>query len=526
MNRFGDGAEMTELVLGKKLACPPLKEYFKEPLKENVKAADIMANSVCEQANNSKMQTKYFGGKINASRASPDPVTLDPKNELAHTQHEQTLGLNSPIINQEVAKVPSQQNFQRHEPKNDSKEATETQKELDSFITIVGDEMAQQKSEEYENSTDGQEVVQCLDTDSAIGKSVALMMGQKISRYKNVFDLMDDAAAKLMKNIFRKKQPCEVQLEDPRTDEKTKIFETAHAQEVIVTLDESALVRLPIIHCNHPPVERQRTSPATNESQIPMDLHKAGTLPPIVIVNDADFKRERRAFKSPPVLQNQAIKETFKRKFENLRMGSGRFTFDDIEAKSKEQLIDNLRKSGSKIDLKQLQNESESKLREMLKERLTIAFNGMKPRYERNVPFFRLEQIFSKRAPEEKVPSPETMKKWHAAAKKAGVPMEALTNLTPIKASSEQESISGSLEGPSNREDKNMEPATFYKARSKPTIPRTVNPDNMELLLTRVPPQMVLQPPIKVSVNVALRIAENDILWKKLCPFDSAHGKT
>ncbi len=513
---------MTELVLGKKLACPPLKEHFKEPLKDNVKAADTMANLVCEQANNGKMQTKYFGGKTNASRASPDPVTLDPKNEFAHTQHEQKLGLISPIINEEEAKVPSQQKLQRHVPRNEPKEAT-----LDSFITIVGDEMAQEKSEEYENSTDGQEVIQCLDTDSAIGKSVALMMGQKVSRYKNVFDLMDDAAAKLMKNIFRKKQPSEVQLEDPRTDEKTKMFETAHAQEVIVTLDESALVRLPIIHCNHPPDERQRTSPAMNESQIPIDLHKAGTLPPIVILNDSGlFKRERRAFKSPPVLQNQAIKETFKRKFENFRMGAGRFTFDDIEAKSKEQLIDNLRKTGSKMDLKQLQNESEPKLREILKERLTIAFDDMKPRHERNIPFFRLEQIFSKRAPEEKVPSPETMKKWHAAAKKAGVPMEALTNLTPIKASSEQESNFGRLEGPSNREDQNMEPPTFYKTRSKPTIPRSVNPDNMELLLTRVPPQIVLQPPIKVSVNVALRIAENDILWKKLCPFDSAHGKT
>lgn len=518
---------MTELVLGKKLACPPLKEHFKEPLKENVKAADIMANSICAQANNNKMQTKSFGSKTNASRASLDYVTLYPQNEMAHRQHDQNLGLNSPVVNEaegEVINVPSQHMLQRHEPNNEQKEAA-TLREIDSCIAIAGDEMIQTK--EHEKSNGGQEVSeQYLDTDSAIGKSVALMMGQKVSRYKNIFDLMDDAAAKLMKNIFRRKQQSEVQLDDPQIHEKAKMSETSHAQEVIATLNESTLVHLPIINCNHITDERQHISPPMNESQVSMNLHKPGTLPPIVILSDpGTFKRERRSFKSPPVLQNQAIKETFKQKFENLRMGAGRFTFDDIEAKTKEQLIDNLRKTGFKIDLKQLQNESDSKLKEILKERLNIAFNEMKPRGERNVPFFRLEQIFSKRAPEEKIPSPETMKKWHAVAKKAGVPMEALTGLTLMK-TSEQESNAWNLAGSSNREDKNMESPIFHKARSKPTISRIVNPENMELLLTRIPPQMAPQPSIKVSVNVALRIAENDILWKKLCPFDSAHGKT
>ena len=349
-----------------------------------------------------------------------------------------------------------------------------------------------------------------LDTTTSVGKSVALMLGKPISMHKNIFDLMADTASKMMKRTFGK--------QNASSNMQAELIE-ATAPIISIAAEPE-----PVAIDNDPPK-------VAEEKQ----QHVASMLPSIPRVKAVEaLQRERRSQIPPPVLHNQDIKAAFQLKV--MKMGAGRFSFDDIEAKTQDQLIEDLRRAGDKTNLKELQKESEVKLREMLKDRQSIAQHEMKTRHDGGAPFWRVEQILNRRAPEARSPSPETLKKWRAAAKKAGVHIEALTKeplLNPWTSGNHGVSFSNvvSQETSCKLADSGAADAAAhtsaskvveeYRSRPAPeSVPRIVNPHHMELLLKQSPPKPAARPPITVSVPLPSRLAKGEILWRKLCPLN------
>ena len=349
-----------------------------------------------------------------------------------------------------------------------------------------------------------------LDTTTTAGRTVALMLGKPISMHKNIFDLMADTASKMMKRTFEKNNAS-----------SNSQSELNGATAPIISI---ATEPEPVAVDNDPPE-------VAEEKQ----QHVVSILPSIPRVKALEaIQRERRSQISPPVLHNQDIKAAFQLKV--MKMGAGRFSFDDIEAKTQDQLIEDLRRAGDKTNLKELQKESEVKLREMLKDRQSNAPHEMKTRHDGGAPFWRVEQILNRRAPEARSPSPETLKKWRAAAKKAGVPIEALTKeplMNPWTSGNHGVSVSNVVSqetsckladsGAADAEAHTSASKVVEEYRSRPapeSVPRIVNPHHMELLLKQSPPKPAARPPITVSVPLPSRLAKGEILWRKLCPLN------
>jgi hypothetical protein len=375
---------------------------------------------------------------------------------------------------------------------------------------------AQAEHQDHDETPSDDGDVPELNTDTTLGLSVAILMGKSVPKHKNIFDLMDSSASTWIKKSLGKNSISSMLLEKKRNEALLEAKEKEQQADVSADdVNEVQSLKLPSIEIRQPSQPSLEIGGSCKDNTC--ELYESSAFPPI-FADSSVFKRERRGAKSPPVLHNYAIKETYKLRFENLKMGEGRFAFDDIEAKTKEQLIQNLRQTGDKTDFKELQKKSESNLRIFLKERQESSLNEVKFKSDGNLPFFRIEQMLSRRAPETKCPSPETIKKWHATAKKAGVPIEALTrfqgNLT-----CDQAAAVDPVESTFKRAEIAVQRAIETKV--KPVcIPRIVNPDHMELLLSQSPPKPYTQSPTALSMQVPMRMARNDILWKMLCALE------
>lgn len=364
-----------------------------------------------------------------------------------------------------------------------------------------------------------------LDTGTALGLSVAILMGKSVPKHKNIFDLMDSTASSWIKRSLGKQSQSSIELERKNNE---LLLLAAQQQEIDASiaaeglLQENNSLSMPLIEKKQTPQPIPVDIGVSDKDKL-RDQTESCLFPPINPEKSFHaLKRDRRGEKSPPVLHNHAIKETMKLKFGHLRMGEGRFSFDDVAVSTKEQLICNLRLKGDKTDLKELQKESQSKLREILKERLENESHLVKCKSDGNPPFFRIGQILSKRAPEPKCPSPETIAKWHAAAKKAGVPMEALAK-SQTNFAGEDTAEAVNLENGSMRSEAKFSIPRLSETKAKPAaplIPRIVNPDHMELLLNQSSPKLYTQHAIAVSVQMPSRTARNEILWKLLCALD------
>jgi hypothetical protein len=335
---------------------------------------------------------------------------------------------------------------------------------------------------------------------------------------------MASAASSLIKNTLgRKKLHSSLHLSD--SPEATEIHSNTAAHNsnesssfcspttdilsfsspITLETDRSILPERPPLLAN----EAENFKVIRSETESVAEERLSCILPPIIL------KKNRRLAILPPTLQNHTIKETMKLRFESFRLGEGRFTFDDIAFKTKGQLIEQIRQMDDKSELKELQRLSDSKLREVLRELLDNASREIKFKGKDTVPFFRIEHILSKRVPVAKSPSPETIKKWHVAAKKAGVPVEAFSKQQHSKAICDEDNSDIFSDCESARLS-NSETPIIREFRSRPRI---VNAENMELLLAQSsPPKRNVLPKFNVTVHVPSRVAQSDILWKKLCP--------
>ncbi len=530
------GAGMTELVVGKRLLGPILAE----PLK----VTELRRDLLCEPEFKCKIQTHISESTKHTSSVTLPDFARFSLSLKVDQRNEENPEWNSLVATEHGKEAESVQASQKevfmhsshHEvlsPKAEHAEAALSVPYIPCFVESAG-MLCENKigttpkeSEESEQNAGDDAESSIINTDTAIGKSVAIIMGQKVPKFKNIFDLMDDAGARLMKSVLRKKPQPSIQIESMTTAFENPKLDSLPCEITTNAFSDSNTPILPILR----PEENVQYNAACEgvplskllvEHSSQFDNPVACVLPPIVSVNQhSATNRENRA--SHPLLHNRALKESMRLKFEKFRMGEGRFNFDDIEAKSKAQLIEDLRQSGDRTDTTQLQKQSKSKLKELLKERLQCASSEMKARCDGDVPYFRSEHFFSKHAaPQEKLPSPESIQKWHAAAKKAGVPIEALKSPSLMRVSCDQESGSTLAESRLNCVDATITLDHVWKPSSRSLaslIPRTVNPEHMELLLSRKPPRMLFQPPISVAVHVPSRIAQNDILWKQLCPF-------
>lgn len=536
---------MTELVVGKRLAIPPSKDlptkvaafaelgpqckvhfhaienkskvlqsYLKDPPSALKLKRDSNLKSLVDSEFNSKFhdQAVYNSERFDTTVASCDDHALsndmqESKVALSPNGQSTSDSLNSDA----VIDLPSMVGGAHAESQDASRSESATE------------------TEDQDESSKDEKYIPELDTNTSLGKSVAFLMGKSVPKHQNIFDLMDSTASKWIKKSLGKKSISSMLLEQKQNEMLLEAQQRNGTIESVtgeisdsvteqVSLVQNQSVQLPSIEIKNTSLQ-SLSDIGDSATQRTFDQRESVVLPSIFTESSFSvFKRERKGAKSPPILHNHSIKEAFKLKFENLKMGEGRFSFDDIEAKTKDQLIYNLKQKGDKTDLKELQKESESKLRAFLKERLENASYDMKFRSDGNLPFSRIEQMLSRRAPEPKCPSPETIKKWHATAIRAGVPLEAL-----MRYQNNLVTIDEPVETASKRAESKIEVQKSIDTRARPTaasIPRIVNPDHIELLLSQSLPKLYSPSHIAVSVQVPLRIARNDVLWKKLCALE------
>ena len=538
---------MTEVVVGKKLAAPPQKQ------------ANFVSAPLSEQAHHFKVQKQFIQNQSNSFQKHSSSLSEDAN----------LVSVKVPIFTESCAQYLSSKDklifehnntsVSSHNSEADSQALTVCSETLTencnatrSLLLSIPHSVASNPTLQFDNDALIDEVTFCnpcdetgtssvaldesdnpsnydeepiLDTDTSIGKSVALLMGKHVSRHKNIFDLMASAASSLIKNTLGKKKLLSSLHLSDSPEEKTEIHldTAAHVSNESSSFCSPATDSLPFsspitldtdcsILSERPPLlanEAENSKALRSETQSVTEERRSCILPPIIL------KKHRQFATLPPTLQNHTIKETMKLRFESFRLGEGRFTFDDIAFKTKGQLIEQIRQMGHKSELKELQRQSDSKLREVLREILDNASREIKCKGKDTVPFFRIEHILSKRIPVAKSPSPETIKKWHDAAKKAGVPVEAFSKQQHSKAICDEDN-SGIFS--------DCEPACLSNSET-PIIrefryrPRIVNAENMELLLAQIsPPKRNVLPKFNVTVHVPSRVAQSDILWKKLCP--------
>jgi hypothetical protein len=549
---------MTELVLGKGLQVPPQKE------------AAIRLVQICDTSETSKIQRTALGKAktvLVSNGELQEIMTASPTTEHINIAKESQIVTNSNLLPLECGKdsqgfsVPVQlmqtktcetASFQAESNNIGSKEqksgkqdsnkrkpnlaksmwispstamaltAASTWKSQVVEKTIEETQAAVVEPEEESVIEDEIEETE-LNTDTVVGKTVALLLGKPVSKHKNIFDLMADTASKMIKRTFGKKNvPAETQVQ---VEEMPQIvLMAAEPEPVLLVNDAPEIADAPMIEEPALPYE----SPAPEVVETKETKKKVACTP---VFPASTFKREHRAPVPPPALHNHAIKEAFKLKV--MKMGAGRFTFDDIEAKHQDQLIEDLRLAGDRTDVKELHKESELKLRELLKDRQANMTHEMRPRIDGGAPFWRVEQMLNRRAPEARSPSPETVKKWRAAAKKAGVPLEALTKeplMNPWTSGNQfvsfpnvatQETRCVFVESANADSETNIVMSKADEIRVRPsvaTFPRIVNPKHMEMLLNQSPTRPEMPPAITVTVPLPSRLAKGEILWRKLCP--------
>jgi hypothetical protein len=537
---------MTELVVGKKLQVPNVKDFAnlatfvatgQHNSKMKVTLPEVFVPSVAtskrgihRQICNDPLLATSIADVVSETSEQIDKEPITNARETKHSLPSIQAHAVESVDSQNPSRVSSNEvkmthsdsesfhdNSQQNQEDTTQFESTAT---TDASVVELNDDAPVDDNAPVDDDASAE-----LDTETTLGLSVAILMGKSIPKHKNIFDLMDSTASSWIKRSLGKQSQSSIELERKKNE---MLLLAAQQQEIDASiaaerlLQENNSLSMPLIEKKQTPQPIAVDIGVSDKDKLG-DHSETCLFPPISPEKSFHaLKRERRGAKSPTVLHNHAIKETMKLKFGQLRMGEGRFSFDDVAVSTKEQLICNLRQKGDKTDLKELQKESQSKLREILKERLENESHLVKYKSESNPPFFRIEQILSKRAPEPKCPSPETIAKWHAAAKKAGVPMEALTK-SQTNFAGEDTTDAVNLENASMRSEAKLSIPRLSETKAKPAanlIPRIVNPDHMELLLSQSSPKLYTQHSIAVSVQMPSRTARNEILWKLLCALE------
>jgi hypothetical protein len=364
------------------------------------------------------------------------------------------------------------------------------------------------KGEEHEQGQIAfDEEERILDTDTILGKSVAFMLGKKVPTHKNIFDLMDSAASKLMKNALGRKKPTICEVPELQLSAKSPLDTNLNPIDTDSPNPNS---------CKNT-AESIAQSDASETTESPaVDKGAPCSLPPIVRVKVDVMRREETILKGSQAFCGQSFKAATVMQLQQLRMGEVRFNFDDMFAMNKNELISTLKTMGEKTDLKELQKFSVLQLRECMRERQSDLVDQIKIKNDGRQPVVRMNQVLSRRSPEMKAASPETLQKWHTAVQKAGVPCEDIrfmnqTNLAHRQTDArDKEAL---LEGTSidgEESDKSF----------GCKFPRMVNAEHIELLLNHSQPKQDILRPLPLIVNIAPRISRSEFLWKILCPFD------